>query len=282
MNGEGITGTGDVPRAAPRVELLHDLDRETGRVLLVDGVEQSYVDVADPTHLEFEYMQHIAVVVDGVLPRPTAVAAVHLGGGALTMPRWVAATRPHSRQLVVESSPDVLAATASLDAVPRCEVVLAPVAQAWPRLPERWADLVVWDLYDGPRAVTAALTTESVQQMRRLLRGPDAVVVLNVSDAAPFEVVRPVLAALLEHFAHAVLLAEPATLRGRRSGNCVLAASVQTGFPLPLLLRAAAGAPTRARVVAGDDLQAFVADARPATERAPLPLPDEALGRGFL
>jgi hypothetical protein len=48
--------------SAPRtVELLRDLDRPTGWVLLVDGVEQSYVDVVDPTHLEFEYMQHMAI-----------------------------------------------------------------------------------------------------------------------------------------------------------------------------------------------------------------------------
>lgn len=266
----------------PRVELLRDLDRETGRVLLVDGVEQSYVDVADPTHLEFEYMQHIAVVVDCVLPRPLPVAAVHLGGGAMTMPRWVVATRPHSRQVVVECSADVLAATAELGAVPLCDVLPAPVDDAWPQLPAGWADLVVWDLYDGPRAVTTALTLEAVDQMRALLRGPDGLVVLNVSDVAPFEVVRPVLAALRARFAHALVLAEPATLRGRRSGNCVLAASVDAPFPLPLLLRAAAGAPTRARVVAGDDLDAFVAAARPATAHDPLPLPDEALGRGFL
>ena len=31
-----------------------DRRRERGWTLLVDGVPQSYVDLADPTHLEFE------------------------------------------------------------------------------------------------------------------------------------------------------------------------------------------------------------------------------------
>ncbi|HEU5035249.1 MAG TPA: fused MFS/spermidine synthase [Mycobacteriales bacterium] len=265
-----------------RVELLRDLDRANGWVLLVDGVEQSYVDVADARHLEFEYMQHFAVVIDAMLVAPDPVAAVHLGGGALTMPRWLAATRPDSEQVVVEGSPEVLAATRSLPAVPDCDVVVADVLPALASLPPGGADLVVWDLYDGPRAVTSALTVEAVQAMRRLLRPPSGLLTLNVSDAAPFEVVRPVLAALRACFRDVVLLAEPATLRGRRSGNCVLAACVAGQFPGPVLLRAAAGAPTRARVVAGDELDTFIADARPATAQAPLPPPDEASGRGFL
>src|SRR4051812_40864274 len=99
------------------VELLRDLDRPAGWVLLVDGVEQSYVDVDDPTHLEFEYMQHMALVIDAVRPAPDPVRALHLGGGAMTMPRWVQATRPSSRQVVVESAADVLSAVAPLGAV---------------------------------------------------------------------------------------------------------------------------------------------------------------------
>src|SRR3954447_1763214 len=98
------------------VELLRDLDRSTGWVLLVDGVEQSYVDVEDPTHLEFEYMQHMAIVIDAALAPPQPLRALHLGGGAMAMPRWVAATRPGSRQVVVESAADVLSAVAPLGA----------------------------------------------------------------------------------------------------------------------------------------------------------------------
>jgi hypothetical protein len=265
----------------PRVELLRDLDRDTGWVLLVDGVEQSYVDEADPTHLEFEYMQHFALVVDAALARPDPVRVVHLGGGALAMPRWVSATRPGSRQVVIESSREVLRVASSLGAVPSCRVVVGDAVDSMTTMRARMTDLVVWDLYDGPRAVTRCLSLEAVVLMHRLLR-PGGLLILNVSDARPFDVVRPVLAALLTVCDDVLLLAEPSTLRGRRSGNCVLAGSVGRPLPVAILTRAAAAAPVRARVVAGPPLTDFVGSARPATVDTPLPPPDATLGRAFL
>ena len=265
-----------------RTELLRDLDRDTGWVLLVDGVEQSYVDVEDPTHLEFEYMQHMALVLDAVFARPDPISAAHLGGGAMTMPRWIAATRPGSPQVVIESADDVLATIAGLASVPDCEVRGADAMEALAELPPAAHDAVLWDLYDGPRAVTSALTLDAISVMRRLLVPPGGLLLLNVSDVMPFDVVRPVLASLQQEFADVCLLAEPSTLRGRRSGNCVLAAIAAGELPIGPLRRAAAAAPVRARVVTGAGLGEFIADAVPATLAAPLPLPDERLGRGFL
>lgn len=263
------------------VELLRDLDRPDGWVLLVDGVEQSYVDVADPTHLEFEYMQHMALVIDAMRPPPLPLSVVHLGGGALTMPRWIAATREGSAQVVIESSADVLHVVAPLGDVPGCQVVVGDAIHELTRLPQRSADVVLWDLYDGPRANTAALTLDAVAAMHDVLEPVQGVLVLNVSDAMPFEVVRPVLAAVRACFVDVALLAEPSTLRGRRSGNCVVVGTVGV-FPRLQVARLAAGAPVRARVIAGEAVVSFVADAVPGTVEKPLPAPDEALGRGFL
>ena len=262
------------------VELLRDLDRSTGWVLLVDGVEQSYVDVEEPTHLEFEYMQHMAIVADIVVPRPARLRALHLGGGAMAMPRWVAATRPGSRQVVVESAADVLAAVAPLGSVPETTVVVADAAEQLAATRAGSVDLLVWDLYDGPLAMTSTLTLDSVAQMRRAL-SPAGLLLLNVSDMVPFDVVRPVLAALRVAFDDVLLLAEPTTLRGRRSGNCVLAAA-RIEIPALRVARRAAAAPVRGRVLAGETLRKFVADAVPATADEPLPPPDAASGRAFL
>jgi spermidine synthase len=264
-----------------RIELLRDLDRPTGWVLLVDGVEQSYVDVENPAHLEFEYTQHLALVVDAVFPAEMPLRVVHLGGGAMSLPRWVEHRRPGSVQTVVEISADVLAAVAGLGPVAGCTVEVGEALEVAGRLPAGDADLVVWDLYDGPRADVAALTLDAVVAMQRLLRPDAGLLLLNVSDVVPFDVVRPVASALQERFGDVALLAEPSTLRGRRSGNCVLAGS---GRPLPvdLLARRAAAAPVRARVVAGAALDTLVGGARPATAAVPLPRPDPVSGRGFL
>ncbi|HET6818771.1 MAG TPA: fused MFS/spermidine synthase [Mycobacteriales bacterium] len=269
------------PRRIRRpVELLRDLDRPTGWVLLVDGVEQSYVDTEDATHLEFEYMQHMAIVIDVVHPRPQPLRSLHLGGGAMAMPRWVAVTRPGSRQVVVESDPDVLAAVAPLGAVETTTVVVADAAEQLEATRSGSTDLLIWDLYDGPRAVTSTLTIDGIASMRRAL-APGGLLLLNVSDMVPFDIVRPVLAALRVAFDDVLLLAEPTTLRGRRSGNCVLAAA---RMPLPALrvARRAASAPVRGRTLAGEALTRFISDAVPPTETDPLPPPDEASGRAFL
>jgi spermidine synthase len=267
------------PRRRPRVERLRDLDRPTGRVLLVDGVEQSYVD-DDPTHLEFEYMQHMALVLDLVTPTGTPVRAVHLGGGGLTMARWLAASRDGSVQIAFESAEDVLEAVRALAPV-ACEVVVDDAVHAITDLPAGDTDVVIWDLYDGPRAVTDGLTLESVLAIRRLLTD-GGVALLNVSDATPFEVVRPVLAALRSSFDDVALLAEPGTLRGRRSGNCVLVGAMGRALPHHSIVRAGAAAPVRASVLSGAALDAFIGTAIPATVAAPLPAPDRLRGRAFL
>lgn len=263
-----------------KVELLKDLDRSGGWTLVAGGAEQSYVDIDDPKHLEFEYMQHIALVVDAAFDGATPLDVVHLGGGALTMPRWIAATRPGSKQLVFEASQEILDAVRPLGQVPGCEVRRGEAVEGIAGIAAASVDLAIWDLYDGPRAVTAALDVAALWLLRRVLR-PNGVAVLNVSDVAPFTVVRPVLAGLRAVTEEVVLLAEPATLRGRRSGNCVLVGGPKS-LPVQRLLRTAAAAPAKARVVAGDAMTEFVGTAIPATADAPLPQPDEASGRAFL
>ena len=281
-----------------KVELLRDLDRDTGRVLMVDGVEQSYFDIVDATHLEFEYMQHMALGIDLVLPPPAAVAAVHLGGGAQTMPRWVADTRPGSRQVVVEKEQAVLDATARLGSVDGARVVVGDALDVVQELPRGSAQLLLWDLYDGPCAVTDALTLEAVRAMRAVLADQGGLIVMNVSDVTPFEVVRPVVAALRAEFADVAVLAEPATVRGRRSGNCVLleiaprpaehAGKLHLDLHVaaePIrqrLARRAAASPVRGRVIGGADLDGFVDGAQPATADRPLPLPEPSSGRACL
>ena len=85
------------------VELLPDHDRPGGYTLLVDGAPQSHVDLDDPTYLEFEYVRRIATSLDLTAPPLMPLRVLHLGGGGLTLARYLAASRPGSRQRVVEA-----------------------------------------------------------------------------------------------------------------------------------------------------------------------------------
>ena len=85
--------------------------RRAGRYeLSVDGIAQSVVSMTDPTELEYAYTQHIARAMDAAAEPGTPLFTVHLGAGALTLARYVEATRARSRQLVVEFEPALYAA----------------------------------------------------------------------------------------------------------------------------------------------------------------------------
>ena len=94
-----------MPGTGGRVELLADLDRPGAWMLLVDGISQSHVDLEDPRHLDLEYMQRLGHLIDLAAPAGTPLRVLHLGAGGLTLARYVAATRPGSRQLAVEADP---------------------------------------------------------------------------------------------------------------------------------------------------------------------------------
>ena len=62
--------------------VVADPERDTGRVLLLDTLRHSYVDLADPTHLEFEYVRAIAAVTDVVAPAGRAARRRCTSAGA--------------------------------------------------------------------------------------------------------------------------------------------------------------------------------------------------------
>jgi spermidine synthase len=262
------------------VELLRDADRRDGWWLMVDGSEQSFIDTADPLHLEFEYVQMVACLLDALFPSDAPVAALHLGGGLSTIPRWLAARHPGSRQRVAEHSGEIAALSATLGDVPGTVVEVADAVQVVTDSPSASLDLLVCDVYDGPDTVTGVYTLEVVRAMRRLLR-PGGVLVANISDATPFALAKVAVAGLRATFDSVAVMAEPATLRGRRSGNVVL---VATNLDLPVadITRRAIGGAIRFRVMAGDELTGFVGGAGPVVFAADMPLSGESTGRRLL
>nr|WP_174233571.1 fused MFS/spermidine synthase [Micrococcus sp. HSID17228] len=77
-------------------------DEFGGFVLEIGGAVQSHVDLADPARIRYEYLRRMAHVLDGVAPAGAPVRVLHLGAGALTLPRYLQAIRPGSEQTVVD------------------------------------------------------------------------------------------------------------------------------------------------------------------------------------
>ncbi|MFF5075174.1 spermidine synthase [Micromonospora olivasterospora] len=250
------------------LELVGDPGRPSGRTLLADGVAQSYVDVADPRHLHFEYVRRMAALVDLAAPPGAPVDALHLGGGALTLPRYVGATRPGSAQLVVERDADVvdLVRRELPPPPPGVRVEVADARDAVTAAPPAGYDLVLADVYRAARMPGHVASVEFAAEVARVLR-PDGIALVNVTDLPPLVFTRARVATLRAMFAEVCLVADRRMLRGRRYGNVVLAAAHRAGrLPVGRLAARAARDPVPGQVLHGAALDAFVAGARPGTD----------------
>ncbi|HEX4669982.1 MAG TPA: fused MFS/spermidine synthase [Solirubrobacterales bacterium] len=221
--------------ATPHARVVVDSARPSGRTLVLDGVEASYVDLADPTHLEFPYVRRLADVVDVAAPTGRALDVLHLGGGGCTLPRYVAATRPGSRADVVELHPDVVRlAREELGAAMRIRTGDARAAVEG--APRRHYDLVVTDVFHGPHVPRHLTTADFLDHVRRVLR-PAGVYAVNLIDEKPMRLAQRATATVLAAFPETVLLAPRTVLAGRRTGNLVVAAAART-LPLARLQKA--------------------------------------------
>ncbi|MEU3055170.1 spermidine synthase [Streptomyces griseus] len=247
--------------------LLPDVDRDRAWLLTVDDAPQSYVDLDDPSYLEFEYVRRLAHVVDGAAEPGAPLDVLHLGGGALTLPRYVAVTRPGSRQDVVEADRALLRLVREHLPLPDGSGVSLHAADARQRL-EATApasvDLLIADVFGGSRVPAHLTSVEYARAAGRALR-EDGVYAANLADSAPFGFLRSQLANFAAVFPELALIGEPAVLRGRRFGNVVLLASYAPIDVAPLVRGCAADA-FPARVTHGAALTRFLGGARPVAD----------------
>jgi hypothetical protein len=259
-------------------ELVPDPDRPSAFTLLVDGAPQSHVDLADPTHVEFEYVRRMAAALDLLATPGTALRVLHLGGGALTLPRYVAATRPGSTQRVVEiDGPLVELVRAALpwDRRQPVRVRVGDARAVVAGTPDASYDVVVADVFAGSRTPAHLTTVEFVADVARVLR-PAGWYLANVADGPPLRYARAQVATVRSVLPEGCLVADAGVLRGRRFGNLVLLAG-RTAPPLAELTRRAAGDWFPGRVES--DLDRFAAGAAPVRDDTATgsPLPPPAL-----
>ncbi|WP_245654397.1 spermidine synthase [Streptomyces violens] len=260
-------------------KLLPDVDRPRAVLLTVDGAPQSYVDLDEPTYLEFEYARRIAHVLDAAAEPGRPLDALHLGGGALALPRYLAATRPGSRQQVIEADRGLLDLVRRYLPLPLDSGISVHAADARTALeaaPAASVDIVVADVFGGSRVPAHLTSAEYARAAGRVLR-PGGCYVANLADSAPFAFLRGQLANFTAVFARLCLIAEPSMLRGRRFGNAVLVAS-QEELPLADIARRVTADAFPARVEHGHRLRQLIGDAQPVRDAESVPSPEPPAG----
>ena len=263
-----------------RAELLRDADRRTAWMLLIDGVPQSHVDLDDPSYLDFEYIRRLGHVIDLAAPASEPLRVLHLGAGALTLARYVTATRPGSPQLAVEVDAELVSLVRARLPLRGVRVRVGDARDVLERLRPGSYDAVIADVFAGGQTPAHLTTVEFMQAARRVLSS-GGVFAANVADGAPLAHARAQAGTARAVFADVALIADAGVLRGRRFGNLVLVAGLGR-LPADRLTRLAAADPMPGRVLHGEDLIRFAAGAKPVLDSnassSPAP-PEDAFAR---
>jgi predicted O-methyltransferase YrrM len=254
-------------RAAPELiastdelAVMRDPRNPTGRLLLQGSMEASYVDLADPARLEFDYLRRMRDLVEATGAR----RVVHVGGAGCALARALAAAHPDHRQEVLELDPEVLEiarAHLGLRRAPGLRVHVGEGRAVLAGRPDGSADAVLIDAFVGARVPRHLVTLEALADLARVV-APSGWVAINVVDTRPLDEAAAVLAGLRAVFADVTALAPSATLARRRGGNIVLAGS-HAPLPLARLRPPAAADRSPAAVLEPGDVDAFVRGAVP-------------------
>lgn len=248
------------------VSVSVDDERPSGRLLLLDTLRHSYVDLEDPTHLEFRYAQ---VMADVIATRPAGpLDVVYVGGGGFTLPTYLEAVRPGSTADVLEIDPALVELAESEFDVEFDEDLTADVGDARLALPDRpdaAFDVVVGDAFGGLSVPWHLTTVEFLDEIARVLR-PGGVYLINLIDYPPLAFARAETASFLEVFDDTTLIAPPDYLAGDRGGNFVLVGTVGESVDRDAIRAELAQRGATERVLDADEVVAFVDGERPLVD----------------
>jgi spermidine synthase len=241
-----------------------DPGRPTGRLLVLDRGHNSYVDLVDPTHIEFRYLRVMVDLIDTEMA-PGPLDVVSIGGGGFTLPGYLDATRPGTEHLVLEIDAGLLdIGRRDLGFGDEAEVVVDDAGRSIDLVPEASVDVVVGDAFTGLTVPWHLTTVEFVEKVADRL-APGGIYTVNVIDRAELRFARAEAATLAVVFEHVALFAPPGYLAGTQGGNFVLAGSDEP-IDVDRVEEAIASRGGAEQGVTGDDLARFIDRSRPLTD----------------
>ena len=250
--------------------------------LTVDGTPQSHVNLDDPSQLFFEYVQRMGYVINLIGDPGEPITAVHLGAGALTLPRYIEATRPGSRQQVIEIETDLVdLVRAELPWTRSASIRVRhgdarAVMEKLPAGIRGTVDLLVVDVFSGSRTPAHVTSLEFYTAAVSLL-SERGILLANIADGPGLVFARGQAATLQAAIGHVAALAETQVLKGRRFGNIVLVGSASP-LPFDWMPRLLAAGPHPSKLVAGAELREFIAGAPIVTDATAIPSPPPSKG----
>jgi spermidine synthase len=201
----------------------------SGRILVLDDLWHSFVDLEEPGRLQFGYIRWFAAAAAPIIEaRGGDLEALHIGGGGFSFPRYLQAVAPGSRHTILELDPAVVQVgreQLGLVLDDRLQAVLGDARLSITRMPTDRYDLVAGDAFGGLSVPWHLTTGEFLDEVERVLK-TDGIYVMNLIDRDPKAFVRAETATLRTRFEHVAVLGLPSALEpGGHGGNLVLVAS---------------------------------------------------------
>lgn len=256
----------DVETAYYCAKVVQDPNRPSGRTLRMDTLFHSYVDLEDPSYLEFSYTRSFASVIDGAKPN-VPVDALHIGGGGFSIPKYLDYTRPGSDNLVLEIDQGVVDLGVKSLGLKLGEGIEAQVGDGRVALreqPDASRDVVVEDAFGGLAVPWHLTTVETAQEIRRILR-PDGIYLVNVIDFAPLLFARAEAATIAEVFPHVALITRPDVIGGSGGDNLVMVGS-ESPLPVDAIRAELAVRAPEFTLIEGDEYKTFMGKSRVLTD----------------
>ena len=245
-------------------EVVADTARPSGRLLILDRGYNSYVDLEDPTHLEFRYIRVMADLIDVEMPSGP-LDVVSIGGGGFTLPGYLAAARPGTEHRVLEIDASLIdIGRRHLGFEDEAEVIVDDARRSITQVAPGSVDVVVGDAFTGLTVPWHLTTVEFVEMIGEIL-APGGFYTVNVIDRPEAQFARAEAATLREVFDHVAVFAPESYFTGARGGNYVL---VGSDDPIDMdEVRSALSSRGGVEVgLTGDELAEFIDDARPLTD----------------
>jgi spermidine synthase len=262
-NESGDPQPGVYPIDTGSCELVRD-HLTDGWILNVNGVQSSHINLADPTVLDFEYMQWMAALIGDRWPVTGRLRVLHLGAGACSMARYLAATYPEARQVAVDIDETLARLVREWFDLPRAPLLRLRVGDArevTASLTDSTRDLIIRDVFSAAVTPAELTTHEFTTEVRRVL-APGGIYVVNCGDTRDLSLARSEAATIGSLFGHTAIIADPAMLKGRRYGNIVIAGSDTPLGESPALARTLLGAGVPAHIWLDPKVRSFATGGR--------------------
>ncbi len=242
----------------------HDPGRDSGRVLWLDTLRHSYVDLDDPSYLEFAYTGWFGDVITATAPEGEPLDVLHIGGGAMTMPGYLRHEHAGSTSTVLELDPLLVRLAVDEFGFTHGEDVTILTGDARNAIAEVELgayDLVIGDAFGGVAVPWHLATREFTEQIHDRLR-PGGIYVMNVLDHGPRRFLRAQVATVGAVFSHVAVIGHPGSFaEGGQGGNHVVLAS-DAPLPLEEVVSANRRRAELDALLAGDELAGFTAGSR--------------------